>query len=90
MGFLEKFPQLDNIVSPWIFEVAWVEEAFVGLFYPYMEALLVSCKDSFMVKKDDNFNRQFEDGSTVITVILRAVNLGILTRLSNYVISTML
>lgn len=57
-------------------------------FYPYMEALPGSCKESFIVKTYDKFNRLFEDGNTVITV--RTVNLGILTRLSNYVIATML
>lgn len=88
MGDLEKFPQLDNMVSLWIFEVIWVKGTFLVYFYPYMEALVVSCKDSFIVKTYDNFNRLFEDGDTVITV--RTVNLGILTRLSNYVISTML
>lgn len=53
-----------------------------------MEALPGSCKESFIVKTYDKFNRLFEDGNTVITV--RTVNLGILTRLSNYVIATML
>lgn len=90
MGAIEKFPQLDNIVSPWIFEVVWDVETFLHFFYPYMEAFLVSCKDSCIVQKYDNFNRLFEDGNTVITIIVRAVNLGILTRLSNYIISTKL
>lgn len=87
MGVLEKFPQLDIIVSPWIFEVVWDMETFLLYFYPFMEALLVSCKDSCIVQKYDNLNRLFEDGKTVI---VRAVNLDILTRLSNYIISTML
>lgn len=65
-------------------------ETFLLYFYPYMEALLVSCKDSCIVQKYDDFNRLFEGGSTVIIVIVRAVNLGILTRQSNYIISTML
>lgn len=81
MGVLEKFPQFNSIVSPWIFEVVWDMETFLLYFYPCMEALLVSCKDSCIMQKCANLNGLFEDGSTVITVIVRAVNLRILTRL---------
>lgn len=41
----------------------------------------MSCKGSCIVQKYDNLNRLFEDGRTVI---VRAVNLDIFTRIELY------